>query len=942
MRIQFTKIVLLLLFAFASVSGKAANGDGSGTLTVINTEIATGGSDTTFLFSENFYLGPNTAWTISGVVMIYAKNVWISPGASVTGSGKLIFNNPGDNPFWDDMAESPTYIDGNDNSNYITVSVELNNANGMAIANVDDPGYGTELTTNNSVRFGNTVGLMIDGANILLGASVQGDLIFDANGSLVNYSDKRMVITNNSILSHVVKSNYTGDFVFPVGINNASTNASYYSPVAVNAAVTNTVYVSAVDFATSASDETKLRTKGIGITWHIYAATTGMATVTAQHNTTLNGAIGGGSLPYADPSAGLLQSNATGLWGSYASFIFSKAIGNLQYSGADMTDAVKHDGSFTLTTLATGTSGYYTLDAKNDLDWDDDGITNVNEGGGSDAYGDCDEDGILNYQDATPGCTALSGNDPWGKAYKALTWTDCNGDNVNDFFDTDRDGVPDAMDLDSDNDGILDVQEARPGGVAAVDVSGHVTGTDDDGNGILSQADNGNTNATLNGLQAQDLDKDKLPSFIDLDSDGDGLTDRSEALGTYDSDGLMDGTDTDGDGVGGETYFSNSAGVADNAEGLNAKGLTLIDSDGDGYPNVFDIDSDNDGITDNAELQATCSNKLPSGTDTDGDGVDDNYDISASCVPASAGLTPFDKDGDAIPDYLDTDTDNDGVPDIYEGNNIYGVSNYWAGATGDADKDGLIDYFDGYNIESNSLTNWYNVYTNNLGNNGSVVTPAGLIGGSTVQLPEDEGKGCSGGGERNWRNLIVLPVTLIEFKGNLNNGIVTLEWMAATEINMSHYEVERSLDATAFSKIATQKAVNSGNNERYTTPDDVRSLPRGIVYYRLKMFDKNGKWKYSQIISFRLNAIKGEFSMYPNPAKNYVVLNIPAERNSNAEILVYNAAGQKVAQRTTGLMQGNNTITFHEIATLPSGTYTVRVQTETQAFAAKLVLVNER
>jgi hypothetical protein len=125
-----------------------------------------------------------------------------------------------------------------------------------------------------------------------------------------------------------------------------------------------------------------------------------------------------------------------------------------------------------------GTNGNLTLDfaiAKDtdgddipdviDIDDDNDGITDMNESGGYDPLADCDNDGIPNYLDTTPGCSTPSGNDPWGVAYKPLVFTDCNADGINDFFDWDRDGIINELDLDSDNDGILDVYEARPNGV---------------------------------------------------------------------------------------------------------------------------------------------------------------------------------------------------------------------------------------------------------------------------------------------------------------------------------------------------------------------------------------------------------------------------------------------------------------------------------------------
>ncbi len=95
--------------------------------------------------------------------------------------------------------------------------------------------------------------------------------------------------------------------------------------------------------------------------------------------------------------------------------------------------------------------------------------------------------------------------------------------------DTDGDGVPNHLDLDSDNDGIYDLVES--GNQTAIN-----TDSDNDGqvegavgnNGILDAIENG---AVDNGKvdAPKDTDGDKLPNYIDLDSDNDGCFDALEA-----------------------------------------------------------------------------------------------------------------------------------------------------------------------------------------------------------------------------------------------------------------------------------------------------------------------------------------------------------------------------------------------------------------------------
>jgi len=147
--------------------------------------------------------------------------------------------------------------------------------------------------------------------------------------------------------------------------------------------------------------------------------------------------------------------------------------------------------------------------------------------------------------------------------------------------------------------------------------------------------------------------------------------------------------------------FLTPADVANLDISCTSSDLTPPDTDEDGIPNYLDIDSDNDGIPDNVEAQLTLSTNYiaPSGigsgiTDTDGDGLDDNYDSNLSGSASSVGLTPVDTDSDLNPDYLDTDTDNDAIFDIGENqvpNTIDVILDLNTGNSSDGIPDGILD-----------------------------------------------------------------------------------------------------------------------------------------------------------------------------------------------------------------------------------------------------------
>ena len=217
--------------------------------------------------------------------------------------------------------------------------------------------------------------------------------------------------------------------------------------------------------------------------------------------------------------------------------------------------------------------------------------------------------------------------------------------------------VTEALDLDSDNDGIADSFEDL-----------NLDGDNDP-----------STNPT-------DTDGDGIPDYLDIDSDDDGIPDNIEAQSTA---GYIPPSGVD----------ANDNGIDDAYENNGNLGLIPIDTDGDGIPDYVDDDSDNDGVPDNIEAHDFDQDGIPdqtfTGIDTDGDGLDDGYegdtqiddDINDEIDDPNTDLPDTDQDG--IPDYRDTDDDDDGIVTADEDSNLDGDF-----ANDDSDEDGTPNYLD--------------------------------------------------------------------------------------------------------------------------------------------------------------------------------------------------------------------------------------------------------
>ena len=442
----------------------------------------------------------------------------------------------------------------------------------------------------------------------------------------------------------------------------------------------------------------------------------------------------------------------------------------------------------------------------------------------------------------------------------------------------DGDGIRNAEDLDSDNDGLTDILEA--GGAARdTDGDGRADGfTDSDGDGY-------NNIIESNPLPTPDSDGDGFTDGYDLDSDNDGIVDGIEAA-TGAPGGQFPPAHPDGDGDG----LVNDVDPRDDGP-ITGSGFTTgtpatpIDSDGDGYFNHIDVDADDDGIRDNIEAQTTPGYLPPSGTDSNNNGLDAQYD------PAEGGtlIIPVNFDGADQPDYLDLDTDNDGFNDIIEGHDPddFAVpSTTPAGA--DENSNGLDDGFDG------------------------------AQGGTEAPLQDGDSDGMP-----DWRDTdILFPIELLSFDAEAIGVDAELTWRVTAERNFSHYEIERRrADETAFAKVG-QQAGNAHKEEvmqyRFTDAAVGQDFD-GVVYYRLRNVDLDGSYDYSNVVAVQFGSGgNGVFSLsaYPNPTDGQLTL-VASEDIQTMQVYSLTGQLQLTVEHTSAL----------NLSTLSDGVYIVKVTT---------------
>lgn len=171
--------------------------------------------------------------------------------------------------------------------------------------------------------------------------------------------------------------------------------------------------------------------------------------------------------------------------------------------------------------------------------------------------------------------------------------------------------------------------------------------------------------------------------------------------------------------------------------------------------------------------------------------------------------------------------------------------------------------------------------------------------------------------------LFTLPLRITSFTGNLKDNTVQLTWIVSNQSNVHSYEIERSFNGVTFDKISskTPDNTNGATNKIYNFSDDVVSINKNVIYYRIKQLDIDGHYFYTNIISVSLNNTKNNIIIFSNPVKNNLFISIASSKNEQVVVNILTSSGQKIISKKLLLATGNNLLNIAEFASMPKGVY---------------------
>jgi hypothetical protein len=188
--------------------------------------------------------------------------------------------------------------------------------------------------------------------------------------------------------------------------------------------------------------------------------------------------------------------------------------------------------------------------------------------------------------------------------------------------------------------------------------------------------------------------------------------------------------------------------------------------------------------------------------------------------------------------------------------------------------------------------------------------------------------------------LAPLPVKFLGFTVTKNNNAAILNWSVENEDAASDkYEILRSTNGFDFETIATIAAKNNGSNTNtYSFTQDNLSTIRntGVIYFRIKQIDKDGKAVITEIKNVRLTGKGLTIGVYPNPIKQVANVSFDLEKEADVILSVLDASGKQIITNQFQGFKGPN-IKSLDMAKLASGSYLLKIQNGTETKTMPIV-----
>lgn len=174
---------------------------------------------------------------------------------------------------------------------------------------------------------------------------------------------------------------------------------------------------------------------------------------------------------------------------------------------------------------------------------------------------------------------------------------------------------------------------------------------------------------------------------------------------------------------------------------------------------------------------------------------------------------------------------------------------------------------------------------------------------------------------------VPLPFGLIDFAGyRADENWVHLDWQTDFQEDLDYFILERkNKDSEEFVFISKH---SKEDLSIYQTKDENNEIKES--FYRLKIYQKDGDFQYSNVISVNGTPLENLFTAQPNPTTGLIKLQIdPDARQDFFEIKLTISNTQGRILHRQSILNSQQDINIYQLQNYPAGIYYLMITTDT-------------
>ena len=176
---------------------------------------------------------------------------------------------------------------------------------------------------------------------------------------------------------------------------------------------------------------------------------------------------------------------------------------------------------------------------------------------------------------------------------------------------------------------------------------------------------------------------------------------------------------------------------------------------------------------------------------------------------------------------------------------------------------------------------------------------------------------------------------------NSNNTKVLLIWNPALIRNSSHFTIEKSLNGKIFSDAGIVFTMEDPEIPRqWSFLDELKKGETGLIYYRLKLVDLEGKCQHSPLRVIRIGNEKTNPSVlvYQDSGANELRITLPAPWHDRKVVIdIYTPDGVLARKFVRDKASATETININE---LTPGGYMIRLSKDKETVSRYMIIMN--